>query len=468
MNKMASPVVLVREPVSMVGSLQGRPGPGSRLTWSGDVEGDARLFAEKTIETFYFWTGVLMWLIHAGFMIYEAGVARQKNVLMTMMKNLLTCAVITPTFFLFGWWIYYAFQGGVVPDTGADAVAALPWSNAMGPNLGDNITGVFWFAFLLFSFTTGSIMSGAVIERIRLGAYLLLAMILGSVVWILAAAWGWSSGAWLYTEYGFHDWGAGGCVHTVAAAFTLGVLLNLGPRIGKYDDQGRPLVIPPHNLPMTMLGLMLIFTGFYAFYAACAVFQVAEPGADPEPWRSIYGTPMTLGSLAFTVTMGFAGGAMGAFITSKGDPYWTISGGLAGMISIASGVDVYHPALGYLIGFAGGALAVFVGNRLERRGIDDAVGAIAVHGGAGVWSMLAMGLFASGYPQHEILSSLKGQLIGIAVMIGVGFVPGYLISLGLKRFGLLRVSREVELAGLDLAELGIEGVVPAGVIGEKT
>ena len=181
-NKTASPVVLVREPVSMVGSLQGRPGPGSRLTWSGDVEGDARLFAEKTIETFYFWTGVLMWLIHAGFMIYEAGVARQKNVLMTMMKNLLTCAVITPTFFLFGWWIYYAFQGGVVPDTGAAAGAALPWSDAMGPNLGDNITGVFWFAFLLFSFTTGSIMSGAVIERIRLGAYLLLAMILGSVL----------------------------------------------------------------------------------------------------------------------------------------------------------------------------------------------------------------------------------------------------------------------------------------------
>ncbi len=419
------------------------------------MDGDVRLFAEKTIETFYFWTGVLMWLIHAGFMIYEAGVARQKNVLMTMMKNLLTCAVITPTFFLFGWWIYYAFQGGWIPVVTEASSAALPWSESMGPNLGDNITGVFWFAFLLFSFTTASIMSGAAIERIRLGAYLLLAMILGSVVWILAAAWGWSDGAWLYTRFGFHDWGAGGCVHTVAAAFTLGVLLNLGPRLGKYDEQGRPVSIPPHNLPLTMLGLMLIFTGFYAFYAACAVFGIAEAGADPEPWRSIYGTPMTLGSLAFTVTMGFAGGVMGAFIVSKGDPYWTISGGLAGMISIASGVDVYHPALGYLVGFGGGALVVWVGNRLERCGIDDAVGAIAVHGGAGVWSMLAMGLLASGYPQHQNVTSLSGQLVGIAVMIGVGFVPGYLISLGLNRCGVLRVSREVELAGLDVAELGV-------------
>jgi len=88
-----------------------------------------------------------------------------------------------------------------------------------------------------------------------------------------------------------------------------------------------------------------------------------------------------------------------------------------------------------------------------------------VHGGAGVWSMLAMGLLASGYPQHENVTSLTGQLIGIGVMIGVGFVPGYLISLGLNRAGLLRVSREVELAGLDVAELQIEGVVPAGSAG---
>ena len=417
---------------------------------------DIELFAKKTIETFYFWTGVLMWLIHAGFMVYEAGVTRRKNVLMTMMKNLLTCAVVTPAFFLFGWWIYYAFPQGLVPVSNELTAAALPWSAHMGPNLQDNITGVFWFAFLLFSFTTASIMSGAVIERIQLGAYLFLAMVLSSVIWILAAAWGWSDTAWLYTKFGFHDWGAGGCVHTVAAAFTFGVLLNLGARIGKYDERGEPQVILPHNLPLTMLGLMLIFTGFYAFYAACAVFQTTGP------WMSIYLTPMTLSSVAFTVTMGFAGGAMGAFIVSRGEPYWTISGGLAGMISIASGLDVYHPGLGYLIGFAGGMIAVRLGNFLERRGIDDAVGAIAVHGGAGLWSMLAMGIFASGYPQHDLRTSLGGQLLGMLVMVALGFIPGYLLSLLLRLTNRLRVSEEDELKGLDIAELGIEGVVPAG------
>ena len=419
---------------------------------------DIKLFADKTIETFYFGTGVLMWLIHVGFMAYEAGVTRRKNVLMTMMKNLLTCAVVAPTFFLFGWWIYYAFPNGIVPVASEAANAALPWSANMGPNLGDNITGVFWFAFLMFSFTTASIMSGALIERIHLGAYLILATVLGSVVWILAAAWGWSESGWLYTKFGFHDWGAGGCVHTVAAFFTLGVLLNLGPRLGKYDAQGNPQVILPHNLPLTMLGLMLIFTGFYAFYAACAVFQ---PGG---PWLSIYLTPMTLSSLAFTATMGFAGGAMGAFVASRGEPFWTISGGLAGMISIASGIDLYHPGLGYLIGFAGGVIAVWLGNYVERKGIDDAVGAFAVHGGAGVWSMLAMGIFASGYPQHTQATSLVGQLVGIAVMANIGFWPGYLLSLALKKKSLLRVRAEDERMGLDIADLGIEGVVPDGAV----
>ena len=419
---------------------------------------DAKLFADKTIETFYFWTGVLMWLIHAGFMAYEAGITRRKNVLMTMMKNLLTCAVVTPTFFLFGWWIYYAFPHGLVPVATEAANAALPWSAHMGPNLQDNLTGVFWFAFLLFSFTTASIMSGAVIERIHLGAYLLLAAVLGSVVWILAASWGWSESGWLYTKFGFHDWGAGGCVHTVAAFFTLGVLLNLGPRLGKYDAAGKPQVILPHNLPLTMLGLMLIFTGFYAFYAACAVLQ---PGG---PWLSIYLTPMTLSSIAFTVTMGFAGGVMGAFLASRGEPYWTISGGLAGMIAIASGIDVYHPGLGYLIGFAGGMIAVYLGNFLERRGIDDAAGAFAVHGGGGMWSMLALGIFAGGYPQHDQFTSLSAQLLGMAVMVSLGFVPGYLLSFVLKKKNLLRVSKEDELLGLDLAELGIQGVVPDGAV----
>ena len=212
----------------------------------------------------------------------------------------------------------------------------------MGPDLDDHLSAVFWGAFLLFSWTTGSIMSGALIERARLTAYLVLTVILGSVIWILDAAWGWSAGGWLTTGFGFHDSIASSVVHGVAGAFTLGVLFQLGPRIGKYDVMGRARTFRPHNLHLTLLGLMLIFTGFYAFYAACLVItSTSFPG-----WLNIYLSPTTLGSIMFAITLGFAGGFTGGYFASRGDPFWTLSGGLAGVISVSAGADVYAPIAG--------------------------------------------------------------------------------------------------------------------------
>ena len=133
-------------------------------------------------EQFYFFTVVLMWLIHAGFMTYEAGVVRRKNVLATAMKNILTIAVVTPTFYYFGWWIYNCNQPGlpIGPNssdfTSVACQGGIPWSDAFGPNLTNNINLIFFLAFLLFSWTTASIMSGALLERVRLSAYLLLAV----------------------------------------------------------------------------------------------------------------------------------------------------------------------------------------------------------------------------------------------------------------------------------------------------
>ena len=139
------------------------------------------------IEVFYWWCTAIMFLIHAGFLAYEIGASRVKNALASGMKNILTLSVIIPTFYFFGWWIYNAFPNGFIP---VEASAALPWSTSMGPDAKDMGTGIFWAAFALFGATTGSIMSGAVIERIRLSAYLILTIAVGSVLWILAAAWG--------------------------------------------------------------------------------------------------------------------------------------------------------------------------------------------------------------------------------------------------------------------------------------
>ena len=229
-------------------------------------------------EQFYFFTVVLMWLIHVGFMTYETGVARRKNALATAMKNILTIAVVTPTMYYIGWWIYSCNQPGFPPIgpnsadfTSVTCQSGIPWSDTFGPNLTNNINLVFFLAFLLFSWTTASIMSGSLLERVRLSAYLVLACLLGSVVWMLDAAWGWSAGGWMTLRFGFHDSIASAVVHGVSGAFTLGVLFNLGPRIGKYTKEGLTRTFRPHNIHMTLMGLMLIFTGFYGFYAACLV-----------------------------------------------------------------------------------------------------------------------------------------------------------------------------------------------------
>ncbi len=425
------------------------------------VEEQLTLDSAVLAEQYYFWTVVFMWLIHVGFMSYEAGVSRRKNMMASAMKNILTIAVVTPTFYYFGWWIYGCMQEGFIPSStdhefyGAFCKSTQPWGANMGPNLGDNITGVFWAAFLLFSWTTGSILSGAIIERARMSAYLVLTSVLGSVVWILDAAWGWSAGGWLIIHFGFHDAIASGVVHGVAGAFALGVLLNLGPRIGKYGPDGSARAFKPHNTHLTLMGLMLIFTGFYAFYSACLVIQSTTfPG-----WANIYFSPTTLSAITFTITIGFAGGFTGGYFISKGDPFWTVSGGLAGVISVSAGADIYQPSLVYLLSIFGAIFAYWFGNMLDKKWrVDDAVGAVAVHGAAGFLGMLYVGIFAAGFPTGlgnggaGVDSSLLGQLVGMATFFPLGFLPGYAVSLILKRMNLLRVPIEVEIVGLDYSE----------------
>jgi ammonium transporter, Amt family len=408
-------------------------------------------------EQFYFWTVVLMWLIHAGFMTYEAGVARRKNVMATALKNILTIASVTPTFYYFGWWIYNCNQPGLpIGPNSSDFTAAacqggIPWSDAFGPNLTNNINLIFFLAFLLFSWTTASIMSGALLERVRLSAYLVLAALLGSVVWILDAAWGWSAGGWMTLRFGFHDSIASAVVHGVSGAFTLGVLFNLGPRIGKYTREGLARQFRPHNIHITLLGLMLIFTGFYAFYGACLVIaSTSMPG-----WATIYLNPTTLGSIAMVITFGFAGGFTGGYFASRGDPFWTVSGGLAGVIGVSAGADVYAPSLAYLISMLTAVLAVYAGNWIETKArVDDVVGAVAVHGCSGFLGIFWVGVFAAGYPTgvNNVDSSIWGQLLGIATFVPLGFLSGWVSSWVLKKLNLLRVPPEVELAGIDTVE----------------
>jgi ammonium transporter, Amt family len=409
---------------------------------------------EQALETanavnleFFYWVSIaLMFAIHAGFLVYESGASRVKNVLASAMKNLMTLAVVIPTFFFFGWFLYNSMVTGV-PRINPLAEAALPWSANMGPNLADSASGVFWGCFALFSATTASIVSGAVIERIRLSAFLILAVVVGSVVWIIGASWGWHPAGWMLTELGFHDAGAAGCVHLIAGAFALGVLINLGPRIGRFLPDGTAVTIRGHNLWMSMLGLLLIYMGFFGFLMGCVIYT-------GDGFINIYGAPTNLSAWVFNLLMGLAGGLIGAYFASRGEPFWCVSGGLGGVIAVAAGIDLYHPALAFVIAVIGTVLMVYAARALERFGIDDAVGAVAVHGAVGFWSLIAMGIFAAGYPNVVGPdTSLGGQAVGAVVFLALGFVPGYVASKLLAVAGLLRVPPAVEAAGLDLSEI---------------
>ena len=430
---------------------------------------ETELAALTTVFTeFYYWlTVALMFLIHVGFCMYEVGASRQKNTMHTLMKNSMLIPLVTITFFFFGWWIYWAFPNGpfITGDLNLAAGAAnTAWSETMGPNLGDRITGVFWAAFLLFSWTVASIVSGSVIERIRSGAFWIIAIMIGSVTWVIDASWGWHAGGWMVKLLGYHDAYASGVIHAIAGGCALGVLVVLGPRIGKFGPGGIIRNIAQQNPWLICIGLFLIYTGFWGFYVACNVPIISAEGIGGNikgaafTATNIYLGPTTLGAITVNFLMSLSGGMLIGYMVSKGDAFWTYSGGLAGIITASAGNDLYHPIQAMIIGGLGTFLAYKLHFWVEKTfKIDDAVGAVAVHGYAGFIGVVICGFVLWGYPSSPFdgyaVITPWGQFAGAIIMFWVlGFIPGWIVAKILAAFDLLRIPKEIEIAGLDLAQ----------------
>ena len=249
--------------------------------------------------------------------------------------------------------------------------------------------------------------------------------------------------------------GACGCF---PPGIVLAVLALLGPRIGRYRPDGTPRVFPMQNPWLVIIGLFLIYTGFWGFYAACNVPIFDVNLSDSGTFFSatnIYLTPTTLSAITVNFLMSLSGGLFAGYFISKGDPYWTFSGGLAGIITASAGNDLYHPLQALLIGAFGVMCIYKLHHWVERRfKIDDAVGAVAVHGYAGFIGVVIPGFVLWGYPSsgNPAYASITpwGQLMGAIIMFFVlGFLPCYLVGWALKKFDLLRIPRVIELAGLD-------------------
>jgi ammonia channel protein AmtB len=261
---------------------------------------------------------------------------------------------------------------------------------------------------------------------------------------------------------GYHDAYASGVIHAVAGGFALGVLTVLGPRIGKFSSSGEPRNIGPRNPWLVTIGLFLIYTGFWGFYAACniPIFDLGpEYGMEGVTFytaTNIYITPTTLSGVTMNFLMSLAGGLLAGYWISKGDPFWTYSSGLAGIITASAGNDLYHPIQSLLIAGVGVWVAYRMHYWVERKfKIDDAVGAVAVHGYAGVVGLVICGFVLWGYPSSgygDAYAAINptGMIIGAIIMFGVlGFLPGWILAKILHASGKLRIPRAVELAGLD-------------------
>jgi Amt family ammonium transporter len=283
-----------------------------------------------------------------------------------------------------------------------------------------------------------SIVSGAVAERMRYGAYLAFACLMAITIYPLYAHWSWNPDGWL-RQLGFIDFAGDGAVHTVGAAAALAGVLALGPRLGRFGKQGEVRDIPGHNLPMVALGGFILWLGWFGFNGG------SVSGLDSA----------NLGTVLLNTHLGACAGGLGAlaFMRLTGRPVLlsaSINGSLCGLVSITGGAGTLNPLTALITGLVGGALCTWGAEWIRRRRIDDAVDAIAVHGLGGIWGLLAAGLFFEG----DLFNAQRVavQLLGAGTAIVLAFPLAYLGFKGIDRLMGLRAPTLHEQRGLDHTE----------------
>tara|TARA_B100001765_G_scaffold178342_1_gene121443 strand:- start:913 stop:2289 length:1377 start_codon:yes stop_codon:yes gene_type:complete len=443
-------------------------------------------------EIYYRDLVILMLLTPIGLLFFKLGMTSKKHRIATLTQNLMLMPVSIISFFLFGWFFYKGFEFGPGITGGwGESGAALPWSEFMATNLNatpdpDNLinTSIPWHIFLLFSIIVVSIAAGSWIERIRGSALCILSVILGSVFWVIAAAWGWSESGWLVELVGYHDPFAGGVIHCLVGGFALGVLLPLGPRLGKQREifDVRKTI---HNPWMLTLGMLMIYAGFLSFYFAAQIPLIKTfDSGNVIITTNIYGAPTTMYGTTFNYFLSLAGGMMMGFILSRGNLFWILGGGLTGLVSTSAGNDLYHPLQAFLISVFVVWLVFRAYHWIERRfRIDDITGVVAIHGFGGFFGLIISGFILWGYPSSPNLEfadiNPAGQAFGAMLTFWLfGFFPGYLGSQVLEFFDVLRIPEDLEIGGQDtlsikkqkedIAEFaGIEKAVLKEIIEER-
>jgi Amt family ammonium transporter len=382
----------------------------------------------------------LVFIMEGGFAFLEAGFIRSKNSINIVMKVFTDCTVGMLSYWVMGFAIMYgADQAGLFGSSGF----------FIGGNLSHLKLNIpiyaYWIFQAAFAMAMASIVSGAVAERMKFGPYIIYTALAAGLIYPVAGHWVWAVGGWL-GKMGMLDFAGSSVVHAVGGWSALAAVLVLGPRTGKFKEDGSVNFLPPHNLHLAFLGTFILWFGWFGFNAG----------------SSLSGLDINIGRIVVTTNLAAAaGGTVAALFTmfryGKADPSMTMNGSLAGLVAITAGTAFVNPACAVLIGAVAGVLVVLAVNFFDRVLVDDPVGAIAVHGVNGVWGILAVGLFAEkgGLFYGGGVHLLTIQLLGVLVVSLWAFVTTYTIFTILKKTMGIRVSIEEEMDGLDISEHGI-------------
>ena len=388
---------------------------------------------------------VLVIFMNAGFGMLETGFCRQKNAVNILSKNLIVFALATLAYWAFGFSIMYGTGStGFIGSGGWFLSSADPATYGLDPFPAGLPIPVSFLFQVAFAATAATIVSGAVAERVHFVAFLLFSVFLTAISYPITGHWVWAGG-WL-SEAGFSDFAGSTVVHSVGGWAALVGAVFLGPRIGKYREDGQPAALPGHNMSLAMLGCLILWIGWFGF----------NPGSELAASEAV---PY----IAVTTNLAAAAGGVAATITSwiasgKPDLSMIVNGILAGLVGITAGCAGVSYLGAVIIGLVAGVLVVFSVFFFDNIKVDDPVGATSVHLVCGIWGTLAVGLFdqSTGLFYGGGIAQLGSQILGI-VAIGAFTVIASAIFWGLLKATVgIRVSEEDELIGLDIAEHGME------------
>ena len=384
----------------------------------------------------------LVFFMHLGFSFLEIGLTRQKNTVNILFKNFFVITAGLLLYAIGGFNLMYpGFEEGATGFFKFAGFGIEPPEGGMTSAYADG-GYTWWTDFLfqgMFAATAATIVSGAVAERIKLNSFMLFTIVYVGLVYPIIGSWKWGGG--FLDQWGFYDFAGSTLVHSVGGWAALIAVYLLGARVGKFGSDGKPKAIPGHNIPVAAAGVLILWLGWFGFNGGSVL------SADPE---------LTSLTLVTTCLAAAAGGISSSIISNilykNFDLTMFMNGVLGGLVGITAGADLMNPMDAIFIGIIAGAVIVFGVSLIDKLKLDDPVGAIAVHLICGIWGTLAVGIFGdmAGVDQFII------QLIGVGIVGAFSVITSFIIIIIIKKTIGLRVDKEEEIKGLDLAEHGMD------------